>query len=228
MKKNKKRNDITIRGEKKVIKRLNPLFFGRTTHFEIDDIILKDKFDRTHQIDHIEIRQNGIFCIETKSQRGMIIGNADDNNWIQYLNRTNVNEFYNPLKQNMTHVKIVKEALNNKYRINSLIVFTDAKVDHLKFQNVVNIKDLKGYLKNFKSNKELSYEEMRKIYIELLAKKSLVTHDEHVRNIKVAKMLVNKNICPRCGRKLVKKKINKKIQLVCSNYPKCNFVKKDN
>ena len=52
-------------GERKVDSKLNPLIFGKVEHRQINNLILVDDNGKSHQIDHIEIRENGIFCIET-------------------------------------------------------------------------------------------------------------------------------------------------------------------
>ena len=54
-------------GELKVKKKLTPLLFGRVYHRLINNLLLLDENGKSHQIDHIEIRENGIFCIETKN-----------------------------------------------------------------------------------------------------------------------------------------------------------------
>ena len=54
-------------GERKVDSKLNPLIFGKVEHRLINNLILVDENGKSHQIDHIEIRENGIFCIETKN-----------------------------------------------------------------------------------------------------------------------------------------------------------------
>ena len=51
-------------GEERVDSKLNPLIFGKVEHRQINNLILIDNNGKSHQIDHIEIRQNGIFCIE--------------------------------------------------------------------------------------------------------------------------------------------------------------------
>lgn len=59
-------------GEAKVDKKLNPLIFGKVNHRQIDNYIIQDEQGKTHQIDHIEIRENGIVCIETKNYSGYV------------------------------------------------------------------------------------------------------------------------------------------------------------
>ena len=47
-------------GEAKVDSKLNPWIFGKVEHRQINNLILMDDNGKSHQIDHIEIRQNGI------------------------------------------------------------------------------------------------------------------------------------------------------------------------
>ena len=44
-----------------------------------------DNYGNTHQIDHVEIRENGIFYIETKNYSGLIFGGSNQTFWTQCL-----------------------------------------------------------------------------------------------------------------------------------------------
>jgi hypothetical protein len=68
-------------GESKVDSYLNPIFFDKVKHLQINNLILMDDNNRSHQIDHIEIRENGIFCIETKNFKGWIFGSENQTHW---------------------------------------------------------------------------------------------------------------------------------------------------
>lgn len=72
-------------GERKVDSKLNPLIFGIVEHRQINNLILVDDNGKSHQIDHIEIRENGIFCIETKNYIGWIFGSENQEKWTQTL-----------------------------------------------------------------------------------------------------------------------------------------------
>ena len=82
-------------GEFKVKRKLNPLIF-KVNHKLINNLTLMDDFGHTHQIDHIEIRNNGIFCIETKSYKGLLVGNEFSDNWTEV--------FYNKKYQIKEHL----------------------------------------------------------------------------------------------------------------------------
>lgn len=72
-------------GEMQVNSALNPLIFDKVEHKQINNLVLVDKNGKSHQIDHIEIRKNGIFCIETKNYSGWIFGSENQEKWIQTM-----------------------------------------------------------------------------------------------------------------------------------------------
>ena len=76
---------------------------------------------------------------------------------------------------------------------------------------------------------DITSEEVEKYYLTLSGYKSkpITTTKEHVRHIKKQSKNIDKNICPRCGAKLVLRKSSKtgKEFYGCSNYPKCKFIK---
>ena len=87
-------------GEAKVDSKLNPLIFGKVEHRQINNLVIIDDNGKTHQIDHIEIRTNGIFCIETKNYSGWIFGGENQDKCTQTFPNGEKNQFLNPLKQN--------------------------------------------------------------------------------------------------------------------------------
>ena len=214
-------------GERKVDSKLNPLIFGKVEHRQINNLILVDSNGKSHQIDHVEIRENGIFCIETKSYIGWILGDENSDKWTQCLYMNERHQFLNPLKQNRSHCYHISKVLGPKYKINSLVVMAQNNADKIKCQNVINLNDLKRYLKNFDNGVHLSVEEMDDIYNTLRSAASSMTNKEHVQNIRQTQIELEKNICPRCGGKLVLRQSKTGSSFYgCSNYPKCKFIKK--
>lgn len=213
-------------GERKVDAKLNPLIFGRVEHRQINNLVLVDENNKSHQIDHVEIRHNGIFCIETKNYIGWIFGNENSDKWTQTLYTGEKHQFLNPLKQNKSHCYHISKVLGKGYVINSLVVMANDNADKIDCDNVINLKDLKTYLKRFNNGINLSTEEMDEIYRKLLSSRSDTTNREHVKNIKNTQKELDKNICPRCGGKLVLRNGKNGAFYGCSNYPKCTFIKK--
>lgn len=131
----------------------------------INDIVLKIGVDRTAQIDHILINRAGIFVIETKNYKGRIYGSSDRLYWCQYLGNRKYN-FYNPMKQNRAHVKRLQEVLGDQYPYYSIVVFAQNNISHIGIENVINLKDLTGYIQTH-NKKVLKKTEIRKIYRKL-------------------------------------------------------------
>lgn len=155
-------------------------------HRLINNIILLDNKGKSHQIDHIYIAENGIFCIETKNYKGLIRGRKNDSDWIEILNKRKY-PFINPLNQNNTHIVQISNILkqygyNNK--INSLIVFVYNNALELGIDNVINVNNLREYLINYNDGTKLSNEDMDNIYTILCNSKSNITKEEHINNIK--------------------------------------------
>ena len=185
----------------------------------------KDENGNTHQIDQIEIRKNGIFCIETKNYSGSIYGNENSKYWTQYIYSTKKN-FYNPLMQNKSHVACLSRILNYKYKINSIIVFAQNNANNINIANVINKNQLLDYINNFDDSTNYSPDEMQSIMNVLLMNMTSVSNKEHINNIESNDNLINHHICPRCKMGMLVLKTGKfGLFYGCTNYPKCKFIK---
>lgn len=209
-------------GELKVKKKLNPLLFGRVYHRLINNLLLLDENGKSHQIDHIEIRENGIFCIETKNYIGIITGQENSEKWVQHLYKEK-HEFYNPIRQNKSHIYHLNTILKHQYPIYSIIVMVNNNAKSISCPYVINLNQLKKYLKNFKSETSLKKEEMDKIYQTLIQAKTKLSTRQHVSNIQNTKKDLINEICPRCQAKLILKIGQYGEFYGCSNFPKCKF-----
>jgi len=179
---------------------------------------------KTSQIDHIVINPRGIFVIETKNYSGRIYGSEKQLEWTQVLSYGKVkNKFYNPLKQNATHVYIVKK-LVEKLPVRSVVVFVQNNTEHIDAPNVIPLYILRNVLNQGESI--LSPEQMRNAYNMLLSQEVDISRQEHILNIYEQKINLERGICPRCGGKLVLRKGKYGEFWGCSNYPKCKFIKK--
>ena len=223
------KNDINgMIGEASVSTKLNPLIFGRVEHRQINNLILMDENGKSHQIDHVEIRHNGIFCIETKNYIGWIFGSENQDTWTQSLYNGEKHKFTNPLKQNKSHIYHMNKVLGGKYKINSVVVMVQNNADKLHISNVVNFDDLKAYLRDFNDGTNYSTEEMDEIYNMLSSASAQISSKEHVENIRKTQKELKEGICPRCGGQLVERTGKYGKFFGCSNYPKCTFVLKNN
>ena len=107
-------------GERLVRSRLHRLNLEAKYAEEIHNLIIVDEKGNSHQIDHILIRPNGVFVIETKNWVGLICGKEDDEYWKVHLNRITYQQ-YNPVLQNKTHCRLVELIIGGVCRVNSVI-----------------------------------------------------------------------------------------------------------
>lgn len=83
----------------------------------------------TSEIDVILIHSTGIFVVESKNYSGWIFGNEKSKVWTQTLpngrGRSNKERFYNPIMQNKTHIKWLKNQIGENIPVYSIIAFSE-------------------------------------------------------------------------------------------------------
>ncbi|WP_343287491.1 NERD domain-containing protein [Clostridium saudiense] len=216
-------------GERKVSKALNTL--DNNEYKVINNVMIRT--DRgTTQIDHVVISVYGIFVIETKNYKGLIFGNEYDDNWKQVIYKRS-ERFRNPIKQNYGHVAALKERLNleKDLLIISIIAFTNRASLKVNTKTpVMYDNDVVSYIRSY-NNKLISEDDVKRIYYDLLMSNidSKDTRKEHVhsirKNLRQRENNINNNICPRCGKALVKRQGKHGEFIGCSGFPKCRFIK---
>ena len=216
-------------GERKVSKALNTL--DNNEYKVINNVMIRT--DRgTTQIDHVVISVYGIFVIETKNYKGLIFGNEYDDNWKQVIYKRS-ERFRNPIKQNYGHVVALKERLNleKDLLIVSIIAFTNRASLKVNTKTpVMYDNDVVSYIRSY-NNKLISEDDVKRIYYDLLMSNidSKDTRKEHVhsirKNLRERENNINNNICPRCGKALVKRQGKHGEFIGCSGFPKCRFIK---
>ena len=182
---------------------------------------------KTVQIDHILINKNGIFVIETKNYKGEIYGNEEQHEWTQVLAFGNVeNKFYNPIKQNKSHIYKLQKFLPKNIDIISVVVFIDADIESVESNNVCNLNELEDIL-NMDFGKTITSKQIN--YVANILRRyqnNNITEEEHIKNIHKTQEDINNNICPRCGSPLVLRSGEYGEFYGCSKYPNCKFKKK--
>lgn len=82
----------------------------------------------TSEIDVLMIHSSGIYVFESKNYSGWIFGSEDQRNWTQTLpngKKVRKEHFYNPIKQNRTHIKHLMKLIDNNVNVHSIIVFSE-------------------------------------------------------------------------------------------------------
>ena len=141
-----------IKGEQKVNHSLRLLL--KQNEYLLSNIVIPLENETFCEIDCILVSNKGIFCIETKSWRGIISGGNKDNYWVQTYSKRSVtkNKMYNPVMQNQNHCNAIEEKLNYKYPVDNIVIFTN-QTDFrcIQSKSVFTIDDFKkcySYLEN--------------------------------------------------------------------------------
>ena len=225
MKRSVKKGD---KGEEKVNEILS--IFNNDSYL-INNLMLLGDNDVSHQIDHILIRPNGVFIIETKNYYGDIKGSINDSMWTKtYIKHGKqvIEKFHNPIKQNNAHIKAVKKVIGKDIPIINFVVFINNDVTNLGIYTVVNETQLVKRISLWESDIIISKAKMKEINHKLLYSEADIQSEDHLNRIKAIKkqrrdirhdsiLVMEKGICPVCGNKI---KMNKNIY-TC---PNCKYI----
>ena len=104
-------------------------------HYEADgykflfNAYLPKKDGQTTELDAMMIGPEGVFVFESKNYSGWIFGNDHQKNWTQVLpkgrGKSHKEHFYNPVWQNQTHCKVLKNYLPKDVSIKSVVLFSN-------------------------------------------------------------------------------------------------------
>lgn len=200
----------------------------------------------TVEIDVLYITKKGLIVLENKNYAGYIFGSDSNKNWTVTLyagktwyggNKVDKFQFYNPVWQNRSHIKYLKEYLKTDIKAFSLITFSNrGELKEITVNSpdvyVCEHNELSGVLKEIWNNNPdvLSDTEIEKIYEKLLPLTD-VNKEEKQRHIEgIQDRFSSTDICPVCGGKLVvrtaRRGSNAGNQFYgCSNYPKCKYIR---
>jgi len=135
------RKSNQIKKEKELIKSVTSLNRGTSSERELilgllkngipketifHDLLIKKNNNKFSQIDMVIPTKQGIIVFEVKEYSGWIFGSGNNRNWTQILAYGERKyKFYNPIKQNNTHITELKKTLKQFQKIPffSIIVF---------------------------------------------------------------------------------------------------------
>lgn len=214
-------------GEKGVSALLRLL--DKNKYMILNDILLHNE-NKSAQIDHIIISNYGIFVIETKNYKGWIIGKEQDTYWKQVIYK-NQNKFYNPIKQNIGHVKAIKNILIDYPDLPIIPIVVFSNDAELKIDTNAIVIYTVNLLKTIKSSKEECINDnLKKIVCDKLEKSNLTDRSVRKQHVTQIKELKNEQrqdeLCPRCKSKLKLREGKYGKFLGCSNFPKCRYTVK--
>ena len=91
------------------------------------NIYLPKRNGKPTEIDLVFIHETGIYVIESKNYSAWIYGNGDHKDWTQVFPNGKKYSFYNPIKQNETHIRALQHVLRNipTQAYTNLVVFSE-------------------------------------------------------------------------------------------------------
>ncbi|MDE5574802.1 MAG: NERD domain-containing protein [Bacteroidales bacterium] len=220
-----------IAGEKAVSEILSRL--PQYEYRVFNNVLLNNPLGGTTQIDHIVVSRFGVFVIETKNFRGKVYGSESAQCWEEYF-RGKGYEFYNPVRQNNTHIAVLSENLVSFENVPffSVVAFppnTRLRVSVNNGTKILCWDDLLNLFKEIK-NERMSQRKAEAFGFELnrIQIKEVESYQKHAEGVQAYKqkkaMAIQDGICPRCGNKLVRRKGKFGEFLGCSTYPDCEFI----
>lgn len=173
-------------GEEHIIKLLGDTIPGQ--RYIVNNLIVQDQEGNTSQIDHIFINSNGIFVIETKNLSGTIYGNDTRKEWTQVFNYGKQKyRFYNPIMQNKTHIRRLREATGTGLPIRSIVVFANNNIESIRSNNVYTVEGMICEINAYFRERILP-EEMDAFYNQLCQiKANQIPDEEHIDNVNKAR-----------------------------------------
>ena len=153
---------------------------------------------QTSEIDILLICSKGIFCFESKHYSGWIFGSEYQKKWCQTLPQWNGKShkeyFNNPIIQNKTHIKYLKNLIGERFPVYSVIVFSERctlkdiqiKSNHIHVINRYNVVSLVSGICSQIPDEPLSEDDIDRLYHTLYpyTQSSEVEKLQHIANIK--------------------------------------------
>ena len=185
-------NWVGRRGEKLTEKELKLVQLLGRKGKTLRNVYLPKDDGETSEVDLIFITQKGIFVFESKNYSGWIFGDEKGRNWTAMLPNKQKNQFYNPIMQNRTHMKWMRNFVGENIPLFSIIVFSERcelKKITLYSDDVKVIKRDRTYATVrtiWEANPDvLSAEQVEELYLKLkeLTKVDKSVKEEHIKNI---------------------------------------------
>ncbi len=204
-----------------------------TGEFELLRNVYIPNGDTTSEVDLVMVHERGIAVFESKNYGGLIFGSKDGLNWVQRFPNGERHSFYNPIRQNESHIKALSRYLYiPRLYFCSYVVFSDrCRLENVPESDCVSVitrtSELEEDLERFFYKWPSRFRGKR--IAEITEKLRPLTNvgreikEKHVADIRKAQ---NSAICPFCGGRLVKRRGKYGEFWGCLSYPKCKFKRK--
>jgi hypothetical protein len=141
---------------------LENLTYKSLRHFEkkggkfLANLLIPKRQGGTTEIDLLLICSKGLFVFECKNYDGWIFGHEWHKKWTQTLPKgrslCHKEHFYNPIMQNASHIKHLKNLIGKNLPMRSIIVFSD----RCEFKNVTIQSNNISVIQHFRASSVIS------------------------------------------------------------------------
>lgn len=233
-------------GEEQIARKLKRINFHGYHGKILRNLYVPKGNGETTEIDLLYLTPKGVFVIESKNYSGYIFGNEQNANWTSALyagkgwfgqQKYKNHSFYNPIWQNKTHIRYLKNLIPDNVPLFSIIVFSshcELKQIELFSSDVIICQqsDLRHCIKKIWDAhcNALTHSQVENLYRKLypLTKADSSTKSKHVHNVRSRRN--SPLTCPYCGGSLVVRiakngKNAGQSFYGCSNYPRCKYTR---
>lgn len=138
------------------------------------------------EVDLIFVHETWIYVIESKDYRGWIFGNENDVHWTQSFSRRGRFQFYNPIRQNYSHIKSLEKLIPEyKSHIRWIVVFSNrSSLKKIYFSNstVIQTQEIRKRISGNKILTEVQIGSINDILVKYLShsKQQELLHSKEV------------------------------------------------
>ncbi len=173
-------------GEKYVADELNEIV-KKYGGYLYNNFCFEDEKGFSSEIDHILITNGGVFVIETKTNKGKIIGNEDDKFWTCIKkDYQDDKQLKNPIIQNQGHINHLQRMLKpNPPKLISMVVFPIAEISSINSPIVHDVGSALSFITDLTINSKKSCDFAKNINerIKKIEDNYSISKKRHLQNI---------------------------------------------
>ena len=152
-----------------------------------NNFCFEDEKGFSSEIDHILITKAGVFVIETKMNKGKIIGNEDDNFWTCIKKDYQEDkQLKNPIIQNQGHINHLKRMLEpNPPKMISMVIFPIANISSINSPIVHDVGSALSFIVDLTINSKNSSDFAKNVNerIKKIEDNYSISKEKHIQNI---------------------------------------------
>ena len=153
-----------------------------------NDFCFEDQQGYSTEIDHILITRGGVFIIETKTNKGLIRGEKEDEWWLCIKKDYQQDkQLKNPIIQNQGHINHLRKMFKNTPpKMTSIVIFPVADITYVSSDIVYDLDDATNKIIELTKSNTYSQEFVERInsQIKQIQDTYSISKEKHIENIK--------------------------------------------